>query len=169
MDFESTSYDFMGDLFGCQHASGLDSDQLLPELTDGAPGAFEGMVDLMASGGTVASGVSTDQLASLLGVHEGTASMEHSCSSDQVSFCGMYSEAEIDKLHRDMRDCEAAVSSLQKDVHHHENLVSLTDTPRGHDSGDYDSEVDDLKEVQSDLNRAIYELREAQVRLRNAE
>lgn len=169
MDFGSASFDFVGDLYGCEHAVGIDADPLLPEMTDGVPGAFDEMADWMTSGDIGASGVSTDQLASLLGVHEGTASMEHSCSSDQVSFCGMYSEAEIDKLHRDVQEREAAVSSLQKDVHHHENLVSLTDTPRGHDSGDYDSEVDDLKEVQSDLNRAIYELREAQVRLRNAE
>jgi hypothetical protein len=88
---------------------------------------------------------------------------ESSHKLDQISFTGIYSEAEIAHLKEDVSNCQYEVNHLKDEVHHHENLVSLSQ-----DKKSYPDEVADLNEIQSKYNNAVDRLNNAIEKLNNA-
>jgi len=86
----------------------------------------------------------------------------------QLSFTGKYSDAEINRMKEDVQNYEYEVSNLSSKVHHHENMVSLSNTPKGHSNGDYADEVSDLNRAKSEYNNAVSRLNNAKSKLNNA-
>lgn len=86
----------------------------------------------------------------------------------QPSFTGNYSDSEISKMKKDVEDCEYKVSLLGDKVHHHENMVSLSNTPAGIETGDYSYELSTLSKIKIEYNNALSRLAEAKSRLNNA-
>jgi hypothetical protein len=87
---------------------------------------------------------------------------------DQITFTRIYTDSEIARLKEDVSDCEYDVSRLKSEVHHHENLVSLVNTPKGQESGDLYDELDDLAKAKSQYEDAKSKLENAKAKLNNA-
>lgn len=93
--------------------------------------------------------------------HESTELAEH--KSDQVSFTGIYNDAEIRHFKDEVSKYQYEVNHLKDELHHHDNMVDLS---KG--KNDYEFEVSQRNKVASDLNYAIDKLNDAQERLNNA-
>ncbi len=85
--------------------------------------------------------------------------------TENVSFTGKYSDAEISKSKENVNSCTYNVETLIREVHHQENLVSLSDTQTGHENGSYDYEVKRLNDIKGKYNDAVDELEEAKSKL----
>ena len=95
-------------------------------------------------------------------------SREQERHSDTLSFTGKYSESEINNLKNDVRNLESELSYKDSEVEHHRRCVSLADTIKGHENGNYDYEVDKLNKAISIRNDTASELNNARSKLRNA-
>lgn len=93
--------------------------------------------------------------------HESTELSEH--KSDQISFTGIYNDAEIRHFKDEVSKYQYEVNHLKDELHHHDNMVDLS---KG--KSDYGFEVSQRDKVASDLNYAIDKLIDAQERLNNA-
>lgn len=83
--------------------------------------------------------------------------------NEHISFTGKYSDTEIRHFQEEVSKYEYEVSNLKSDVHHHDNMVSLSVGKK-----DYDFEVSQRDKAVSDLNCTIDKFNDAQEKLNNA-
>ena len=102
--------------------------------------------------------------------HEREAVSHHSTEiySSQLSFTGKYSESEISRMQSDVKGLESELSNNNSDVEHHRRCVDTVDTPKGHENGNYDYEVNQLNKAISDRNYTADRLRSAKEKLNDA-
>lgn len=89
-------------------------------------------------------------------------------SSDQISFCGKYSEAEISKLKYDVERAQSEVNTYKHKVDDWASKVNLNNTKEHKANGDYEHARSCYNKAVSQYNEAQSRLKDAQVRLNNA-
>lgn len=97
-----------------------------------------------------------------------TSPTTDSHTTGELSFTGKYSQAEIDHLKSEVNSAKYSVKCRENDVRNWESKVSLNDTKKGHENGDYDHAVRRLNQAKSAYNEAVSRYNSAQSRLSNA-
>lgn len=93
--------------------------------------------------------------------HESIGLPEH--KSVQISFTGIYNDAEIKHFEDEVNKYKYEVNHLKDELHHNDDMVDLSKGKR-----DYNFEISQRDKTVSDLNYAIDKLNDAQERLNNA-
>lgn len=88
--------------------------------------------------------------------------------SQELSFTGKYSKAEIDRLQSEVDRAEYEVKCRDNDVRNWESKVSLNDTKEGHANGNYDHAVRRLNQAKAEYNDAVSRRNSAKSKLSNA-
>lgn len=89
-------------------------------------------------------------------------------TAGEVSFTGKYTQAEIDRLKSEVNSAKYTVKCRENDVRNWESKVSLNDTKKGHENGDYNHAVQRLNQAKAAYNEAVSRYNSAQSRLSNA-
>lgn len=88
--------------------------------------------------------------------------------ASEVNFTGKYSPAEIDRMKSEVDSAKYNMKCRENDVRNWESKVSLNDTKKGHENGDYAHAVQRLNQAKSAYNEAVSRYNSAQSRLSNA-
>lgn len=102
-------------------------------------------------------------------VSEKSIGIGNTAHEAEPSFGGAhYTDAEIDKMKREVSSAENILNNRKSDVSNWEQKVSLNDTKSHKANGDYDHAVDRLNEAKSRYNDALDKLNSAKEKLNNA-
>lgn len=97
-----------------------------------------------------------------------TSPATDSHTTGEVSFTGKYSQAEIERMKSEVDSAKYNMKCRENDVRNWESKVSLNDTKKGHENGDYAHAVQRLNQAKSAYNEAVSRYNSAQSRLSNA-
>lgn len=89
-------------------------------------------------------------------------------TAGEVRFTGKYTQAEIDHLKSEVNSAKYTVKCRENDVRNWETKVSLNDTKKGHENGDYDHALRRLNQAKAAYNEAVSRYNSAQSKLSNA-
>lgn len=89
-------------------------------------------------------------------------------TAGEVRFTGKYTQAEIDHLKSEVNSAKYTVKCRENDVRNWETKVSLNDTKKGHENGDYDHALRRLNQAKAAYNEAVSRYNSVQSKLSNA-